>query len=83
MRGCFVHPDPIRDANLGHELLLHPKCMQYYLFCDAEAKYWIDTAPVSVGTLGSRNKKLLKRMGSRPRGFSSSRVFVPSFRVCV
>lgn len=82
IRGCFVHRDPIIHAKVGDSLEVRQTCLHYYLFCDVGPNFWIDTAPVSVGTLGTWTKMLLKRMGSRPRGYSAHR---PGFvaRACI
>lgn len=57
IRDCFVHTDPIECAKVGDILELKLNCMQYFLFCDVEPNYWIDTAPISVATLGTWTPK--------------------------
>ena len=56
LRGVFVVFDPILTAKEGDVLHISSDCLQYYLFCDVQPNYWIDTAPTSVGTIGSWNK---------------------------
>lgn len=82
MRGVLVGGDPLRTAALGDKLLFRSECLGYYLFCEVHSDHWIDTAPSAVGTLGRWNGMLLKRMGSKPRPFSSQR---PGFvsRSCI
>jgi len=73
MRGVFDKFDPIRHAEAGNVLAVRQACLDYFLFCDVDTNFWIDTAPTSVKGLGDMNRTLLKRMGSPPRGFSSHR----------
>ena len=73
IRGVFEKFDPILHATSGQLLTIKPECNDYFLFCEASANFWVDAAPVSVGTLSQWNRQLLVRMGSRPRGFSAHR----------
>ena len=82
MRGCFAVFDPLLTAQDGDTLHVKPECLQYYLFCDVQANYWIDTAPTSVGTIGNWNKSLLYRLGTTPRGVSAHRSGFVS-RTCI
>lgn len=82
MRGIFEQHDPILTAAVGDLLKVQPECEDYFLFCDMKANYWIDTAPCSVDTLSAWNKKLLKRMGNEPRGYSAHRTGFVS-RACI
>ena len=59
IRVCFVHGDPIVRARVSDTLEFHKTCLQYYLFCDVGRNFWNDTAPASVGTLGTWTKMLL------------------------
>ena len=73
MRGVFDKLDPILHAMVDDELVIRPECQDYFLFCECVPDFWVDTAPVSVGTLSDWNRALLVAMGSRPRGFSAHR----------
>ena len=72
VRGVLVQADPLLHACVGDELLIRPECLHYFLFCDVNNNYWIDTAPIHVHTLGNWTRKLLVRMGSAPRGLSAT-----------
>ena len=61
------------EKNMHQDLVLPLLLRTFFLFCDVNAHYWIDTAPVHVNTLGNWTRKLLVRMGSAPRGFSAHR----------
>lgn len=56
MRGVFDTFDPILTANEGDVLHIKEGCLHYYLFCDVQPTYLIDT--VSVDIIGSWNKLL-------------------------
>ncbi len=73
IRGVFVSHDPILSASNGQELVIKPGFLKFYLFCESNANYWIDAAPVHTNTLGNWNRQMLERMGSAPRGFSAHR----------
>ena len=73
LRGCFEVFDPILGAKEGDQMHVRSDCMAYYLFCEVQPNYWIDTMPASVGTIGSWNKHLLRALGTQPRGFSAHR----------
>ncbi|KAL3132154.1 hypothetical protein ABBQ32_008761 [Trebouxia sp. C0010 RCD-2024] len=73
---------PVVREMLDEAQGLEPECEDYFLFCDMKANYWIDTAPCSVDTLSAWNKKLLKRMGNEPRGYSAHRTGFVS-RACI
>ena len=81
-RGAFFVFDPIKHANVGDTLKVKPECLDYFLFCDVRANFWIDTAPSSVSAIGIWNKTLLIRMGSPGRGFSAHRSGFVS-RTCI
>ena len=82
LRGLFFSFDPIKHAKGGCTLDIRPECLEYFLFCDVKANFWIDTAPSSVSTIGVWNKTLLERMGSPGRGFSAHRSGFVS-RTCI
>lgn len=82
IRGVFDVFDPIMLSSTGDQLPIRPECSEFYLFCEASPNYWIDTAPVSVSTLGNWNKHILTSMGSSARGFSSHRSGFVS-RICI
>ncbi len=81
-RGCFQVLDPLKSAKEGDVLHFRPECIKFFLFCDCQPNYWIDTLPVSVGTLANWNKHLLRKMGTQPRGFSAHRSGFVS-RTCI
>ena len=74
--------DPIKHAKAGSTLGIKKECLEYFLFCDVKANFWIDTAPSSVSMIGIWNKTLLERMGSPGRGFSAHRSGFVS-RTCI
>lgn len=82
LRGVFLEFDPLLSAWKGDILSIKPECADFYLFCDVAPNYWIDTAPTSVGTIGSWNKRLLKAMGCPGGGFSAHRSGFVS-RTCI
>ena len=81
-RGLFPVFDPLKLVMVGDNLNVKPECLDYFLFCDVDSNYWLDTAPSSVSTIGSWNKALLERMGSPGRGFSAHRSGFVS-RTCI
>ena len=70
-QGVFSVFDPMRHAKAGGTLSIRPECLEYFLFCDVKANFWIDTAPSIVSMIGIWDKILLERMGSQGRGFSA------------
>lgn len=73
LRDVFTEFNPMLSAKEGDVLQVRVDCLQYYLVCDAQLNFWIDTAPTSVCTIGCWNKVLLCNLGTKPRGFSSHR----------
>jgi len=71
MQPCCVSHDPILSASLGQMSVIKPDILKFYLFCESNANYCIDAAPVHTNTLGHWNRQMLERMGSAPRGFSA------------
>ena len=69
--GFFLGFDPVKHAKVGSTLHIRVECLEYFLFCDVKAYFWVDTAPSSVSMIGICNMTLLERMGSPGRGFSA------------
>ena len=82
MRGVLVGDDPIWDVEVGATLQIRSECLDFYLFCEVRANWWLDTAPSSVGAISHWNRMLLRNMGSPARGFSAHRSGCVS-RACI
>lgn len=73
MRAVFSEVDPVASGHVGKTFSARAECMEEYLMCQCWGEEWVGSMPVAPYTLSHWNRKLLKRMGCPPRGFSSHR----------
>lgn len=73
LRGVFDVFDPIRTAVAGDVLAVRDECLSFFLFCEVQHSFWLDSAPSSADTISEWNRLLLRRMNSPARGYSSHR----------
>jgi hypothetical protein len=67
-RDCFVGGSPLLSASVGDKVVVKAECVQHYLFCDMGGDVPLDCLPMLPGKVSDSTRRLLKRMGSKPRG---------------
>ena len=72
-RDVFVGGNPLLTAKAGNVLKFKPECLEYSLFCKMEGDVPLDCVPLWPRQVSDSTRRVLKRMGSEPRGHRAHR----------
>lgn len=72
-RGMLEGGNPLLTAKAGDHLSVKESCQKYYLFCQLAGDIPLDGMPLSPGQVSDSTRRLLLRMGSKPRGHRAHR----------